>query len=991
MDKSISVEVSEKEEYVGIQEFKDFKSKMEKTVDSILRNQEEGKYRIDDMQNDVHQFSYRIDDVQTSIDKIGYDTGVNSRVVESLLMSTARIEQLLENVLNNQGKEELGMPIIIEEKDQAMQTSLAEDSLVDRSRAVNSTPDDSKISSNIKDHINKVIDEKLGSTMKEMVDINLEGKMRYDLVREMVDSLRSDTQNTFFATSDNQAELELNFSKEISRLDAIIIGERERSSVSKSQSTDTPENVIGGGLHELQRENIRQDEPAIDPTTPFVMTCSFQGDRIARAESRRTDDPHVTGCFSCSVHLLCYVRVGDSYKFAFKIRHEESRIFPGCIDFTASGYRLTPLDSSTKAMRKVIRKELDIVVDERKLINMHLLSWEPYDDGKGRNLRYSKGDLYFCLLKDLDLDVRDFLLVDINKVLQVDLDYKPDLKALWLDGKSMNKILSTIYSKVEREDSPDEFEDEIVLNPKRFVDNSFIRNPAAFPTRESNVFSSSVIRDIPSRNGSPHVTNSISSSANFSGRRVNFNEDLSMEAMNARRTASIRRSDRLEPDRSIGNNIDRARNFNIPNDRMENNVGWNQTEANRMYLVPAPTDKLKKLSEITLESVLKFMYQVNEYQKVSKVVVLYSEYMKDVVIEQLEEVARTAYLESGLKILPNDDFNIRNKGTQVCFNDHILKLLAYELRPQSYQEMLEGLALKVWPNTEVDFTDSKNYEKHFPKFLQAVYNYNKRYREKLNLLIFYDESLQFYPENVWPQASRSGQISYYMNGFPEPSILKKLNLNIPFSDMKSIKTLDEYINTIMVVFRNANNHYKRDRETFNNIFQGKEKGKYIAGKDSDKKPYYNRFKTKSKNQRINNIEEDNDQYQDDDDETDIRDIYSDPEPHDPDDNISVSSESDVSDKEESDSYIDEDQAESEVNNTIQGKHKSSLQVEGKNVCFEMVNKGICKKTNCEYSHDKSLIEQFKKNAVEAKARKMKILSSNSKGVSNSKPSAQRVK
>ena len=107
--------------------------------------------------------------------------------------------------------------------------------------------------------------------------------------------------------------------------------------------------------------------------------------------------------------------------------------------------------------------------------------------------------------------------------------------------------------------------------------------------------------------------------------------------------------------------------------------------------------------------------------------------------------------------------------------------------------------------------------------------------------------------------------------------------------------------------------------------------------------------------------------------------------------ISVSSESDVSDKEESDSYIDEDQAESEVNNTIQGKHKSSLQVEGKNVCFEMVNKGICKKTNCEYSHDKSLIEQFKKNAVEAKARKMKILSSNSKGVSNSKPSAQRVK
>ena len=251
MDKSISVEVSEKEEYVGIQEFKDFKSKMEKTVDSILRNQEEGKYRIDDMQNDVHQFSYRIDDVQTSIDKIGYDTGVNSRVVESLLMSTARIEQLLENVLNNQGKEELGMPIIIEEKDQAMQTSLAEDSLVDRSRAVNSTPDDSKISSNIKDHISKVIDEKLGSTMKEMVDINLEGKMRYDLVREMVDSLRSDTQNTFFATSDNQAELELNFSKEISRLDAIIIGERERSSVSKSQSTDTPENVIGGRLHEL--------------------------------------------------------------------------------------------------------------------------------------------------------------------------------------------------------------------------------------------------------------------------------------------------------------------------------------------------------------------------------------------------------------------------------------------------------------------------------------------------------------------------------------------------------------------------------------------------------------------------------------------------------------------------------------------------------------------------------------------------------------------
>ena len=341
--------------------------------------------------------------------------------------------------------------------------------------------------------------------------------------------------------------------------------------------------------------------------------------------------------------------------------------------------------------------------------------------------------------------------------------------------------------------------------------------------------------------------------------------------------------------------------------------------------------------------------------------------MSNALIVQLEEAGVTASQDFGYNLFGPKYNCIQINGTQVCHNDEVWMLIAFELTPQNRSEMRDGLALNVWPKTKIDFSIASNYQGNFQDFLRAVYVYIQRYRDKLRLLIFFKEGKQFYPKHAWTIRKRYGQIDYFLEGFPNTKIIRNINQDMKVEDMDNVKNLDEYIKVLLTYLRTASGHYKKERGKYDYVFNEKKPKEEPKLYSSSNKKYQTRFKSRNNNQSVNELL---DGYDNDNSKSNFK-----IQEEDSDSSEHSKSESDNESRDKN--YLDGEGSSNEEENVINDAktvNKDDLNsfpsttpsksIPSNLVCYEMVNTGSCKREKCEYSHDKTAIEKFKQQRAE---------------------------
>ena len=713
----------------------------------------------------------------------------------------------------------------------------------------------------------------------------------------------------------------------------------------------------------------------------LVQTCNYEGHDTRSKRREKTMKPHETGIFAITVNLLIYEEKYNKTRILFQKRKYKATTFQNHLDLSTSGYVLHK-ETTQRALCRIAKEELNLDLSDNEVRDMYLLSWLPNDDNNKSNLRYSKGYLYICDRKDINVRSNLFKSRDITKCLDdKSLKFKPDTLALLSDASTMMKIINFINKKQNMFESSkinttikskvriDEVDDESVIDePVAFRTRSRARfTPSVYDQQETFERSGVFARTTVSQNSGYDTFNRMSGTQpnradNFFNRtdsnniddnnfNLSFNDDMGgYESLRSRRTQPI---------------------CNLPDTRVDPRSELGHYEPNRFYIAKEPDTSKIYLSECTLTNVLAFCFAMNEHQKKNKDVIYVSNNMSNALIVQLNEAGITASKEFGYHLFGPKYDCIQINGVQVCHNDEVWMLIAFELIPQNRLEMREGLSLNVWPKTKTDFSIASNYQNHFPDFLRAVYVYIQRYKDKLRLLTFFKEGRQYYPTHAWTTKKRYGQIDYFLEGFPNKKIMKNINQDMKIEDMNSIHTLDEYIKFLLTYLRNALSHYKRERGKYDFVFNEKkertldEPKQYKVTSKSNNK-YSSRFKSKRDN-RDQSINELLDSYEDN--------VNNTPDAEDDDLSSSISSKSDSNegnsdylngegssneDNDDKDNiHDDKDDQLNNIPSTTTSKPNPNVLV-----CYEMVNTGSCKRDKCEYSHDKTLIEKFKQQRSE---------------------------
>ena len=192
-------------------------------------------------------------------------------------------------------------------------------------------------------------------------------------------------------------------------------------------------------------------------------------------------------------------------------------------------------------------------------------------------------------------------------------------------------------------------------------------------------------------------------------------------------------------------------------------------------------------------------------------------------------------------------------------------------------------------------------------------------------------------------------------------------------DMNNIHTLDDYIKFFLIYLRSASGHYKRERGKYDFVFNEKKEKPTEEAKtyrfnsnSKSKNTYSSKFKSKGKerdqsvNALLENYERDNNStFMEEDDSESGSNSKSD---SDEDNNDYLNGEGS---SDEENNILDNAKTE-DKDNQLNSFTSTTPQKPPTNilVCYEMVNKGSCKREKCEFSHDKDLIEKYKQQRSE---------------------------
>ena len=183
--------------------------------------------------------------------------------------------------------------------------------------------------------------------------------------------------------------------------------------------------------------------------TTLVQTCNYEGFNFKPMEREKTFNPHETLIFAITVNLLIFEEKFDETRLLFQRRKYNAKAFPNQLDLSASGYVFNK-ETPNEALRRIVKKELDIDLDEDLIRDMYLLAWLPNGDDNKNNLRYSKGYLYICNRKDIEVKNNLFKSINITKCLDdKTVTFKPDTKSLLRDSSAMMKIANFIKKKLK--------------------------------------------------------------------------------------------------------------------------------------------------------------------------------------------------------------------------------------------------------------------------------------------------------------------------------------------------------------------------------------------------------------------------------------------------------------------------------------------------------------------------------------------------------------
>ena len=109
----------------------------------------------------------------------------------------------------------------------------------------------------------------------------------------------------------------------------------------------------------------------------LVQTCNYKGLNIKNKRRERTYYPRDTGFYAITVNLIIYEEDYDRNRLLFQRRKHHEIIFP------SSEYILSK-ETPEQALCRIVKKELDVNINENDVRNMYLLTWLPNDDNKSK-------------------------------------------------------------------------------------------------------------------------------------------------------------------------------------------------------------------------------------------------------------------------------------------------------------------------------------------------------------------------------------------------------------------------------------------------------------------------------------------------------------------------------------------------------------------------------------------------------------------------------
>ena len=120
--------------------------------------------------------------------------------------------------------------------------------------------------------------------------------------------------------------------------------------------------------------------------TTLVQTCNYEGFNFRPMEREKTFNPHETLVFAITVNLLIFEEKFDETRLLFQRRKYNAKAFPNQLDLSASGYVFNK-ETPNEALRRIVKKELDIDLDEDLIRDMYLLAWLPNGDDNKNTAR----------------------------------------------------------------------------------------------------------------------------------------------------------------------------------------------------------------------------------------------------------------------------------------------------------------------------------------------------------------------------------------------------------------------------------------------------------------------------------------------------------------------------------------------------------------------------------------------------------------------------
>jgi len=374
--------------------------------------------------------------------------------------------------------------------------------------------------------------------------------------------------------------------------------------------------------------------------------------------------------------------------------------------------------------------------------------------------------------------------------------------------------------------------------------------------------------------------------------------------------------------------------------------GRKHSNSNIIYVQPSPSVQDLKLKEVKIGPVLRFCKTFNNETSKFRGGLNAANYIDEKILCQMKQVAAKHRIAGADGILSN--------GRQKISNREVFAILAIMCAPTNLQKMQLELSKSCWPRRD-EYKSAEEIMKNIAEFKIDLFIYIDRFEDKLTLFAFYRKSRKLIPTNIFKKGgSDPGLADYFIGGMPDKNLGARIWASVPEKKRKKCKTFAKFKKYYIEAIEEMEEREKNKEVNQQICFGVKE----MVKTDESSRKTHSRMKDHRVTQRVHNAQKLNKLEEG---ATVVSDIESNEE-------VEVVFTKESEDNEELPSAIETHEDEQEEDHSEITEEDVSLLANllqpadsrTPGICYDMLYKGKCDKSNCPYSHKAEDIEKAKK-------------------------------